>query len=124
VVLFSTLFASLAAWTRQYTDILGQFGIINFQDTNQRRRVNALLSWILPALWVILFLAVKLPLMMVLIGGIVGSLILLFVVFAVLVFRYKETPHAFIPSLGYDLLFWISCLSIFAIAVYGIIQIF
>ena len=30
VVLFSTLFAALAAWTRQWSDIFGQIGLINF----------------------------------------------------------------------------------------------
>ena len=124
VVLFSTLFASLAAWTRQYTDILGQFRLIDFHNSVLRNKVNRWLSWILPAIWVLLFLLVKLPLAMVLIGGIVGSLILIIVVLAVIYFRYFGTEKAFRPTFLYDFIFWISCLSILAIALYGILRIF
>ena len=38
-VLFSSVFASLAAWTRMYSDIFGRFGWIDFFDFNQRKKV-------------------------------------------------------------------------------------
>lgn len=44
-VLFSSVFASLAAWTRMYTDIFGQVGWIDFSDVATRRKVIAVLSW-------------------------------------------------------------------------------
>ena len=38
IVLFSTLFSSLAAWTRQYADMFSQVGLINFSNRNERSR--------------------------------------------------------------------------------------
>jgi len=120
VVLFSTLFASLAAWTRQYADIFGQLGWINFFDERQRKRVIAYLAWIFPVTWAVLFAFIQLPVIMVLSGGIVGSLILFLVVFAVLHFRYYQTLPSFRPSIWYDLAFWVSILSIVWIGGYGL----
>ncbi len=122
IVLFSTLFAALAAWTRQYSDIFGQFGWIDFFDLDQRKRSIAILSWVLPLLWASLFLFIKLPLIMVISGGIVGSILLILVVGATLHFRYQCTIDALKPGPGYDFILWISIISILAIASYGILQ--
>jgi len=123
VVLFSTLFASLAAWTRQYADIFGQLGWIDFFDEQQRKRTIAWLAWFFPLAWALLFVFIQLPVIMVLSGGIVGSLILFLVVFAVLHFRYKQTDIAFKPKLSYDIAFWISILAIVWIGGYGLYRI-
>ena len=45
-VLFSSVFASLAAWTRVFPDIFGQIGWINFFDTRQRKKLVGWLAWI------------------------------------------------------------------------------
>lgn len=124
IVLFSTLFASLAAWTRQFADLFGQLGLIDFLDTKERTGVIKRLSWVLPVIWVSLFLFIKQPVFMVLLGGIVGSLILFMVVGAVLFFRLKRTPKAFKPVVFYDLLLVLSSVSIISIGIYGIIKLF
>lgn len=120
IVLFSTLFAALAAWTRQFSDVFGQIGWIDFFDLKQRARSIAVLAWIFPVLWGAFFLFIEMPVIMVLSGGIVGSVILFMVVFAALYFRYRETPIAFKPSPIYDLFFWLSVVSIVLVGVYGI----
>ncbi len=122
IVLFSTLFAALAAWTRMISDIFGQIGWINFFDFQQRRKTIALLAWIIPILWALLFIFIKMPVIMVLSGGIVGSFILLLVVFASLHFRYRRLSSSFIPSTAYDIALWISALAIGLIGVYGIVK--
>ncbi|MDH3710715.1 MAG: Nramp family divalent metal transporter [Cyclobacteriaceae bacterium] len=122
VVLFSTLFAALAALTRQYSDIFGQLGWIDFLDLRQRKRSIAILAWALPLLWAIMFLFMKLPVLMVIIGGIMGSILLLLVVIATLHFRYWRTEAAFKPKLVYDLVLWLSVASISMVALYGFIQ--
>ena len=87
MVLFSTLFAALAAWVRQYSDVFGQLGWMDFFDVKQRLQSIAILAWLLPLLWASLFVFIKLPVMMVISGGIVGSILLLLVVFATLQFQ-------------------------------------
>ncbi len=124
MVLFSTLFAALAAWTRQYSDIFGQLGWIDFFSLKERTRSIALLAWSLPLLWAALFIFIKLPVMMVISGGIVGSLLLLLVIFAVLHFRYIRTPKVFRPKLSYDVVLWTSIGSISLVAIYGLIKLF
>lgn len=122
-VLFSSLFASLAAWTRLYSDVFGQLGWMNFFDAAQRKKVIAWLSFIFPALWLCMFLFINSPVLMILSGGIVGSVMLFIVVFAALHFRYKRTTfHK--PGFFYDSIFWISVVSIFLVGVYGISRLF
>lgn len=121
-VLFSTLFAALAAWTRQYSDIFGRIGWIDFYNPAQRKRTIALLAWVIPVLWAAMFVFIKLPVLMVITGGIIGSLLLFLVVFAVLHFRYKRLHPAFLPGPGYDVFLWVSILSIVTVGVYGVVQ--
>jgi manganese transport protein len=124
IVLFSTLFASLAAWTRQYADLFGQLGFIDFFNITSRMKVIKFMSLILPLSWALLFVFIKQPVIMVMLGGIVGSIILFMVVGATVYFRHKRTSEAFTPSLLYDLAYWLSASSIIFIGVYGIIKIF
>ena len=69
VVLYSTLFAALAAWTRMFSDAFGRVGLYDFGDPKSRKRAIALLAWLLPAIWVLLFLFIGKPAMMVILGG-------------------------------------------------------
>ncbi len=118
-VLFSSLFASLAAWTRLYSDIFGQLGWIDFFNSAQRKKVIATLAWTIPFIWAGVYLFIELPVIMILFGGIVGSVLLFIIVFAVIHFRYKRV-QVFRPSLLYDVVLWISIVSILGVAVYGI----
>lgn len=122
IVLFSTLFSALAAWTRQYTDMFSQVGFIDFVDQQQRLKTIRFLSFALPAGWMLLFLFVKLPVAMVIFGGIITSVILLLIIYVALQFRYRQTPAAFKPSLSYDIALWVSMIVIVMIAVYGIVK--
>ena len=69
-----------------------------------------------------MFLTFQRPVLMVLTGGIVGSLLLLLVVYAVIQFRYKRLHKAFKPGKWYDLALWISILAIVAIGISGIVK--
>ncbi len=120
MVLFSTLFAALAALTRQYSDIFGQLGWINFFDLKQRLRSISILAWVMPLLWASLFVFIKMPVIMVISGGIVGSVLLLLVVFATLHFRYRRALPAFAPSPLYNIILWISVLAIGWVSMYGL----
>jgi len=120
ITLFSTLFAALAAWTRQITDIFGQLQWIYFADQKVRKKTIAILAWVIPLLWAILYVFIQLPVLMVISGGIVGSFLLFLVVFAVIHFRYIRLNPGFKPGFSYDLFLWISILSILGVGALGI----
>lgn len=118
-VLYSSLFASLAFWSRLYADIFAQLGWINFYNVSLRKRLISLLVWICPFFWVVAYLFLELPVGMILFGGIIGSVLLLIIVYAALHFRYREFQLK-TPGALYDTAFWISILSICFVGIYGI----
>lgn len=118
-VLYSSVFASLAAWTRLYGDIFGQLGWIDFRDRHQRSRVVSILAWAFPTLWASVYLFMEVPVFMILFGGIVGSVLLLLLLFAVIHTKYF-TLQMFRTGTLYNIVFWISAVSILGVAVYGI----
>ena len=122
-VLFSSVYATLAFWTRLFPDIFAQLGWIDFFDVRQRKKLIAVLSWTLPFLWAFMYLYIELPVMMVLFGGVVGSLMLFIVVFGAYHFKYGRVQQ--IPSGGfYNVAFWISLISILGVGVYGVVKVF
>lgn len=123
-VLFSSVFASLAAWTRMYTDIFGQVGWIDFSDVATRRKVIAVLSWTFPTAWALIYLYMELPVVMILFGGAVGSVMLFLVVFAAVHIRYGRVRIIESGGKLYDVAFWISTISILMVGVYGISGLF
>lgn len=122
VVLFSTLFSALAAWTRTFADAGGKLGLVDFADPARRRRAISVLAWAIPMLWATVFLLHGKPVDMVLLGGVGTALILLVVVFAAIHFRYSRTAPELTPGWFYDASLWISIASIVAIAIYTAID--
>jgi manganese transport protein len=121
-VLFSSVFATLAYWTRLFADIFGQFGWIDFNRADVRKKTVAILAWTLPVAWILAYFFIELPSLMILSGGFVGSVLLLLVCYAAIFFRYKK--NVFMPkSITGDVFLWISVLSIFTLGTYGIIEI-
>ncbi len=118
-VLFSTAFSALAAWTRIYSDTFSQFGWIRFDDPRQRGRAIKTLACVFPALWASVFLWIKQPVTMVMFGGLATAMILLIVVVSAIYFRYWRSLPELKPSLLYDVAFWLSNVSILALAGYG-----
>ncbi len=124
IVLFSTLFSALASWTRIFADAFSTLGMFDFHDIVQRRRAIAIMAWIFPAIWAILFLFLQLPVLMVIIGGFFTSILLLIVVFAAVNFRYIRLKESLKPSVWYDVAFWASISAILLAAVYSIARYF
>jgi manganese transport protein len=124
VVLFSTLFAALAIRTRVFSDLFGVVGWIDFSNMKTRLRTIRILAVVFPVLWTIAFLLIKLPVLMVTIGGIATFVMLFIVVFAGLWFRFKSGKRALGPGKIYKILLIISCLAIFLVGVYGLLKLF
>ena len=123
MALYSTLFAAAASFSRMFTDAFGQLGWLRFYHYPTRKRMIAMLSWIFPASWCVLFIFIKLPVTMILIGGFMTSILLLMVVFAAVQFRYWRLPPELKPGKVYDFAFWISASAIVMVGIYGIIQV-
>ena len=120
-VLFSSVFATLAFWTRMYADIFGQLGWIDFFDMAARKKTIAMLAWVFPTAWALAYFFVESPVLMILSGGIVGSVLLLLVAFAAIHFKYKrEQPIT--SGMLYNITLWISIVAIVAVAIYGLIK--
>jgi hypothetical protein len=83
----------------------------------------AILAWVIPLVWAATFLFINLPVMMILFGGVVGSLMLFLVVFAAINIKYT-TPDVAPPSGLYNMAFWISVISICFVGVYGVVKLF
>jgi hypothetical protein len=124
VVLFSTLFAALAIRTRVFSDLFGVVGWIDFSDLRIRLRTIRIVAIIFPVLWTIAFLLIKLPLLMVTIGGIATFVMLFIVVIAGLWFRFGPGEKAVSPGRIYKVLLIISCMAIFMVGIYGILMLF
>ena len=121
--LYSTLFTATASWARVWGDAFGELGWMKFETAGQQKKTIAILSWVLPAIWCILFLFLQAPVMMVILGGIATSILLILIVYVAFVFRYRELPESLKPSKIYDIFFWMSILSILTVSAYGVWQI-
>jgi manganese transport protein len=122
VVLFSTLFAGSAAWTRMFSDAFAQVGLLDYSNLNQRQRWIRGFAWFFPFAWTVLGLTFKAPVAMVTAGGIANAALLLLVVYAAYTFRYKRLPPELRPGWLYDVLLWASFASITAVGALAIIR--
>ena len=123
-VLYSSVFATLAYWSRLFPDIFGQLGWINPESVTDRKKWVAILAWLFPCLWVIAYLFVEMPTFMILSGGVVGSVLLLIVVFAAINFRFQNKFLKIASGLVSELMFWLSVASIASVSIYGIFKLF
>ena len=123
-VLYSSIFATLAYWSRLFPDIFGQLGWINPDSTTDRKKWVAILAWLFPCLWVIAYLFVEMPTFMILSGGVVGSVLLLIVVFAAIIFRFQNKFLKIASGPVSELMFWLSVASIASVSIYGIFKLF
>jgi Mn2+/Fe2+ NRAMP family transporter len=123
-VLYSSVFATLAYWSRLFPDIFGQLGWINPESITDRKKWVAILAWLFPCLWVIAYLFIEMPTFMILSGGAVGSILLLIVVFAAINFRSQNKFLKIASGPVSEIMFWLSVASIASISMYGIFKLF
>jgi len=124
VVLFSTLFAALAIRTRIFSDLFGVVGWIDFKNVRARLRTIRVLAIVFPVLWTIAFLLIRLPVLMVTIGGIATFVMLFIVVIGGIWFRFGPGEKVVAPGRIYRVFLIVSCLAILMVGVYGIVRLF
>ena len=123
-VLFSTLFAALAIRTRVFSDLFGVLKWIDFNNLKIRMRTIRILAVVFPILWTIAFLVIKLPVLMVTIGGLATFVMLIIVVIAGAWFRFGPGEKVLSPGKFYKTTLILCCLAIVAVGVYGVVKLF
>lgn len=118
--LYSSVFATLAYWTRLFPDIFQSLGWVK---KSQVKAVVRILAFAFPIAWITMYWVVQLPGVLVLIGGMIGSILLLVTLFISLRFRKKSSHLGFGNSLSSKLFFWMSVSAILGVSMYGIIQV-
>ena len=89
-----------------------------------RMRTIRWLAVAFPVLWTIAFLLIKLPVLMVTIGGIATFIMLLIIVIAGMYYRFRAADQLLSPGKFYNVALLISCLSIVFVGVYGVLKLF
>jgi Mn2+/Fe2+ NRAMP family transporter len=123
-VLFSTLFAALAIRTRVFSDLFGVLKWIDFNNLKIRLRTIRILAIVFPVLWTIAFLLIRLPVLMITIGGIATFMMLIIIVITGLWFRFRSDRQDIAPGNFYKFALIVSCLAIIMVGVYGVLKLF
>ena len=122
VVLFSTAFSALGAWTRQFTDAFARIGLLDFDNFKSRKKCIRLLSIVIPALWGAVYLFFKSPVWMILIGGFVTSIILLVVLYAAIIFKKQRAASSIKTGKFYEFAFWSSSAMILFVGIWAVLS--
>jgi len=122
VVLFSTAFSALGAWTRQFTDAFARIGLLDFDNVKSRNKCITLLSIIIPVLWGSVYVFFKSPVWMVLVGGFVTSIILLLVLFAAIIFKKQRAGSGIKTGTVYEIAFWSSSAMILFVGIWTVVS--
>jgi len=124
IALYSSVFATLAYWSRLFPDIFHELKWWRIKSQSDKDYAVKVWAIIFPALWILTYLFLKLPTFMVLVGGVIGSVLLLVVVYAAIQFRIKNDFLKLDSSFISTAIFWLSVISIALVSGYGILKIF
>lgn len=108
VTLYGTIFASIAAQSRMYADMVRLMGGFAGEDYAARVRYRNLFIWILTALPVCLFLFFRAPVWMVKVGGIGQAAMLPIIGAGTLYLRYRRLPRTIAPGLVTTIGLWVA----------------
>jgi Mn2+/Fe2+ NRAMP family transporter len=121
-VLFKTLYVASASNSRLTTDFLGLTRVVKYTEPHQRPAWIRRFCVFFPLLALSLYLFVRDPRLMVIIGGFFQAATLPIISGAALYLRYFRTDKRLAPSLVSDLLLWFAFASITVCALYAIPQ--
>ena len=118
-VLFKTLYVASAGHARLSTDFLGLTRVVKFDERNSRSRWINRFCVFFPALALILYLVMRDPKIMVVIGGYAQAVTLPIISGAAVYLRYFRTDKRLAPSILSDVLLWTAFLLITAFSTYA-----
>jgi manganese transport protein len=123
-VLFKTMYVSSASNARLTADMLGLAHLVRYTADDPQRRIRWIRRFCVfyPLLGFLLYVFVRDPKVMVIIGGFFQAATLPIISGAALYLRYYRTDRRLAPSIWSDLLLWFAFLTITAVALYAIPQ--
>jgi len=120
-VLFSTVFANAAGFSRVWADFFGLSGWLRWSDPAPRKRCISVVAVIYPFLCAAIYLLVQRPLLLVTFMGICNALFLVVVGYEAVRFRYRLTLPELRPGRVYDVSLWVSLAAIGFMAVRAVV---
>ncbi len=84
----STIWAAIPSWARSRANALSILGVFDWRDSRRRNRWMRVFIVALPTMWLLTFLWISSPFVMILIGGIAGGIFLAAVAIAAWYLRY------------------------------------
>jgi len=110
--LYGTIFASTAAHSRLYPDMLRLMGFFAAEDFAARQRYRRRFVWILTLVPAILFLLFQSPVKMVVAGGVAAAMMLPVISISALFLRHRHLPREVVPSIWITLGLWVAVIVI------------
>jgi manganese transport protein len=118
VTLYGTIFASTAAHSRLFADVVRVLGVYPREDAASRRRWRNRFVVGLSIIPVLFYWFLRSPVQMVVAGGIAQALMLPLIGGAVIYLRHTHLPAEIRPSAGTTVVLWVSSAVMFAFAAY------
>lgn len=117
VTLYGTIFASTAAHSRLYADMMRLLGKFERDDYATRVQWRRRFVWVLAVVPVVLFLGVQSPVAMVKAGGVAQAIMLPVIAVSALYMHHKASPSEARPGLWQTAGLWTACLLTIALMI-------
>ncbi len=121
-VLYSTVFGATASNARLFADALAVFGLRRYETPEEKRRMVRIGSILLPLAFTTVFLIFGAPVSLVFVGAVGQGLMLPFLAFAALHFRFRQTEPALRPGGAFTACLGLSALAVSAAGLYQVAQ--
>lgn len=122
IALFKTVLANTPGFARQMTNTLAVFGAFRWEDPKARNRWIRAFMVGLPIVWGAFALAIKAPLTMVLIAGVINAFWLMAIVVAVIYLGRTQTDPRLRDGMVFTIYFVVSALAVFGVGVLTLID--
>jgi len=121
-VLYSTVFGATASNARLFADALSVFGIVRYETPEHRARLVRVGCVLLPIAYTSVFLIFGAPVTLVFVGALAQGLMLPFLAWAALHFRFRQTEPALRPGTLWTVCLCLSAVAMAALGLYQVVQ--
>ena len=118
----STIWAAIPSWSRSWANALSIVGVFDWHDARQRNRWMRVFIVALPLVWLVTYLWIASPFVMILIGGVAGGIFLGAVAVAALWLRRHEVPAELRGGRGSAAAIAVSAAAIIALGAYSAVS--